>query len=181
MIYIATILLIAIILFTIPFVFLCIQSIYINLRTKVPWAKTPEKNLKIILKEIAKLKIPKNSLIYDLGCGDGRLLFLAEKYGYRAIGFELSLYPYLKCIIKKYFSKSKIKIQRKNFYNINLCKADVIFVFLVGPVMKKVEKKLKNELKQNTLVISYGFQFSGPKETKIINTKPSKTYIYYFK
>lgn len=90
-------------------------SIYTNLTTGVPWAKTPKENIFKIFKEI---KLPKNSLVYDLGCGSGRVLFIAEKLGYRVVGYELSLYPFLKVWLKKKIFKSEIVIERKIFFKL---------------------------------------------------------------
>lgn len=94
------------------FIFFALWSIYTLLTTKVPWVKTPKKNIDIILDEI---NLPKNSIVYDLGCGDGRFLFRAEKQGHQVAGYELSLYPYLKCLARKKNSGSKAEIKKKIF------------------------------------------------------------------
>jgi SAM-dependent methyltransferase len=156
-------------------IFFSLWSIYTIIKTKVPWAKTPRENLNKIFSEI---NLPKNSLIYDLGCGDGRTLFLAEKMGYRAVGYELSLYPFLKGALKKIIAKSEIKIKRRNFFKDNLKKADLVFIFLVSAVMEKLGRKLKKELKPGTIVMSYGFKIPDWNADKILDTKPSKTYFY---
>lgn len=153
-------------------------SIYTILTTRVPWAKISEDNVYKIFKE---LNLPKGSLVYDLGCGDGRVLFAAEKMGYRILGYELSLYPYLKARLKKYFSQSAADFKRRDFFKADLSQADAIFIFLVSTVMEKVGKKLKTELKHGALVISYGFNIPGWKIEKTINTKPSLTYVYKVK
>lgn len=155
--------------------FFLLGSLHTILKTKVPWAKTPRSNFTEIFLNI---NIPKKSLIYDLGCGDGGFLFFAEKNGYKAIGYELSVYPFLKCLIKKIFSRSAIKIKRKNFFKENLKDADLIFVFLVDKVMEKLGNKLLEDLKPGTTVISYGFKIPGWEIEKTLNTVPSKTYFY---
>jgi len=174
LVLLASLLAITIIVFTTS-LFIAGWTIYTLVKTKVPFAKTPEENISKIFKEI---KLPPNSLIYDLGCGDGRILFYAEKLGYRAVGYELSLYPYLKCWLKKILKKSSIRIINKNFYQANFSDADAIFLFLVAGVMGKIGKKLKNDLKPGTKIISYGFTLPGWPITKILDTSPSKTYFY---
>ncbi len=169
------VLLTLIIIFFLISLFIALWTIFALVKTKVPFAKTPEVSLSKIFKEI---KLPPNSLIYDLGCGDGRILFYAEKLGYRAVGYELSLYPYLKCLLKKISKKSSIKIINKNFYQADFSDADAVFLFLVTGVMEKVGKKLKNDLKPDTKIISYGFTLPGWPITKILDTSPSKTYFY---
>ncbi len=150
-------------------------SFFYLARTRVAYVKTPVANIKRILTEI---NLPKDSLIYDLGCGDGEVLFEAEKSGYQAVGYELSFYPYLKCLLRKIIRHSSIRVYRKNFFQEDLSGASAIFIFLVDRVMAKTGKKLRRELKPNTKVISYGFELPGWRVIKILDTSPSKTYIY---
>jgi hypothetical protein len=155
--------------------FFVLCSIFYLAKTRVAYVKTPAGNIDRILAEI---NLPKDSLIYDLGCGDGTVLFAAEKSGYQAIGYELSFYPYLKCLLRKIVKHSSIKIYRKNFFQEDLSKANAIFVFLVDKVMAKTGEKLLSELKPRTMVVSYGFAIPRWEVVKTINTSPSKTYIY---
>ncbi|MBU0743753.1 MAG: hypothetical protein KKE11_00050 [Gammaproteobacteria bacterium] len=160
---------------TLFFLFFWLWSVITLFRTRVPFAKTPKKNIEIILQ---RLNLPKDSVFYDLGCGDGRALFVGEKYGLRPIGYELSLYPYLKCKIKKFFKGSNIVVRRKDFFKEDLSEAKVVYIFLVGGVLGKLSKKLSKELKPGTIVVSYGFGLPGWQGVDILNTSPSKIYIY---
>jgi SAM-dependent methyltransferase len=164
-----------IVIATLAVVFFGINMIYVNLKTLVPWVKTPLKNLQIVLDEI---NLPVGSLIYDLGCGDGRFLFMAEKKGLKAVGYELALYPYLKARFNKFLQASQIKIKRQDFLRQDLNAADAIFVFLNALVMGKIGLKLKKNLKPGIIVISYGIAIPEWKPVKILETKPSRTYIY---
>lgn len=162
-------------IFTLFFLFFSAWAIFSIIKTGVPFAKTPNNNINIIFSE---LNLPTGAKIYDLGCGDGEVLFTAEKLGLVATGYELAIYPYLKSRLKKYLINSQVKIFRKNFFLEKINDADTVFVFLVNTVMKKTGDKLKKELKPNTVVVSYGFELPEWKIEKIIETKPSKTYIY---
>lgn len=157
------------------FLFFAAYSIYTNLTTGVPWAKVPRANVYRIFKELG---LPADSLVYDLGAGDGRVLFAAESFGWRAVGFELSLYPYVKACLKKIFCRSRIVIKRRDFFKENLSQADAVFIFLAGKTIARVGEKLKLELKKGALIISYGFALPGRQIEKIISTKPSLTYVY---
>jgi len=167
-----------IIIFSLTVLFFCLQAIITIARTKVPFARTPDENIEKIFTELKKQNILSGFLFYDLGCGDGRILFEAEKRGYKSTGYELSLYQYLRGRARKKFSESKVKIIRKDFMGQDLSGADVIFTFLVGKVMSRVGKKLKNNLKKGVIVISYDFKIPDWQIDKILETKPSLTYIY---
>lgn len=157
------------------FIFFAACSIYTNLTTGIPWAKIPKENIDKIFKEI---DLPKNSLIYDLGCGDGRVILAAEKFGFRARGLELSLYPYLKAWLKILIGRSRAEVKRQDFYKENLSQADAVFIFLTGQALIRLERKLKYELKPSATIISYGFVLPGWQSHKTIFTKPSLTYVY---
>ncbi len=147
---------------------------------KVPFAPTPKKNLKIIINE---LNLKPGEVFYDLGCGDGRFLIAATKRGAKAIGFEISLWAYLRGKINILLNKSKAKIFFSNFYRANISDADAVFCFLIDTVMPKVEAKLKKELKPGARIACYGFKLPTWPPVKIIDLKPldkraSNIYLY---
>ena len=139
--------------------------------TRVPYAPTPHQAIQKIIDE---LNIQPGQVVYDLGCGDGRFLFAAEKKGARAIGFEISPFPYLRARLKKAVTGSRAKIHYKNFYAAHLFDANVVFCFLVDTVMPRLEKKLQAELQPGTRVVSYGFHFPNWKMHKVILPEPEK-------
>jgi len=146
----------------------------------VPFASTPERNIE---KALNLLELKPGDTLYDLGCGDGRALLAAERRGAKAIGYEISPWPYLKAQYNLFKAKSKAKIFLKNFYQVNISDADAVFCFLLNRVMDRVEKKLSSELKPGTKVVSYGFPFTTRKPSSTIDTNPenpnaSKIYLY---
>lgn len=151
------------------------NMIYTNIKTKTPYTRIPLFNLEKILAEI---NLPINSLVCDLGCGDGRFLFLAEKKGLKAVGYELAFYPYVKAWLNKFFRQSQVKIEHQDFFKQDLKKFDAIFIFLTKSIMEKIGEKLKPNLTAGTMIVSYGFTIPGWQIKKILETKPSETYIY---
>jgi len=123
-----------------------------------PWVPTRKRDLKRIC-EFAEIK--SREKFYDLGCGDGRLIFyIAKKYQTKSCGIELALPFYLYCQIKKWFSRnSSIQFKFKNLYNENLSDADVVFFFAASSekITEKLQNKLKSELKPEARIISYTF------------------------
>ena len=103
---------------------------------------------------------------------------MAEKKGFRAVGYELARYPYLKTLIYKFLKSSKIKIENKDFFKTDLSDAKAIFIFLTASVMEKIGLKLKDNLRPGTSVVSYGFAIPSWPILKILDTSPSKTYLY---
>lgn len=161
-------------------IIIIILSIIAIIAVGVPFAPTPDKNVKLI---IDKLQLQTGKKLYDLGCGDGRFLIAAAKFGAIATGFEISPLTYLRARLNLLLNYSRAKVKLKNFYYVQVDDADYVICFLVDRVMAKVEKKLAAELKTGAKVVSYGFPFPTWKPAEIINPNPqrigsSKIYFY---
>lgn len=129
-----------------------------------PFVPTPMKAVEKMLK-IGKLK--KGDKVYDIGCGDGRVVYMAaKKYGADATGFELSPFIYMLARIRHLFWRSKAKVKFANFKSKDLSDADVIFCYLLPDTLTKLEPKLSRELKPGARVISYAFPMAPWQEVK---------------
>ena len=124
-----------------------------------PWVPTPKDRVRKML-ELAKIK--PGEKLYDLGCGDGRLVHLAsKKYQSQAIGLELSPVIYVAAKLLQpwhFLFGSRAKIKFRNMFNVDLKNADVIVCYLMPHAMQRMNKKFKKELKKGTRVISYAFE-----------------------
>lgn len=97
--------------------------------------------------------------VYDLGCGDARVLIAIKRArpGIRAIGYERGWWPWL---LAKYRSRGTgVVIRYGDFTRADLRDADVVFCFLIASVMAKVEAMLRRQLRPGATVYSYGFAF----------------------
>lgn len=140
------------------FLILILIPTLIALITGAPWVPTPKERVRKML-QLAKLK--KGQTVMDLGCGDGRLVHIASaEFGAKGIGLEFSplIYAMAKMVQPFYWLKgSRAKIKFRNFFNVDLSKADVIVFYLMPHAMRRVRKKCEQELKKGARVISYAF------------------------
>jgi SAM-dependent methyltransferase len=103
-------------------------------------------------------QIKKGDMVYDLGSGDGRLLFLAADMGANTTGYELN--PILAFYTKLLsFKRKNITVYCKNFWTADIHDADVIFVYLLPWHMERLAQKLKRETKKGTRIVSNSFIF----------------------
>ena len=128
-----------------------------SLFTDVPFVPTPERTIREML-TLAKLK-PGETLV-DLGSGDGRIVVIgAKNYAAHAIGVEknflLAFFSRLH-IAMKGVSRSA-RIIRNDIFSIPLSQADVVTLYLLPAVNKKLEHKLKTELRKGSRVVSRSF------------------------
>ena len=117
--------------------------------------------------------------IYDLGAGDGRLLFLAAQKGAMAVGLEINPFLVLLTWLKKTLSphRNHIQVRWQNFWKTNLSDADAVFIYLLPWKMDKLAQKLAKELEPDALIVSNSFIF--PK-WKILQ-EDSQNHVYVFR
>ena len=119
--------------------------------------------------------------VVDLGCGDGRILIRAEKeFHAKAEGYEISRFVWFFAQINRFLHRSKIQLHRKDFFQANLCKADVVFCYLLPSVMQQLSPKFRKELKKGCRVISASFKIPDfkPSKTSHIKTRGGKIFLY---
>jgi len=141
-----------------------------------PWIPT---SFKMAHKMLDLADIQPDELVYDLGCGDGRIAVIAaRKYQARVVGIELNPLLWLWCqlVITILGLRSRIKLVLGNFYNQDLSGADVVVCYLLPNTNKKLEHKLLSELRSGTRVISNTFLFYQTRLAK----RDGKALLYIF-
>lgn len=130
---------------------------------------------KQILGMIKLAQIKQGDIAYDLGSGSGSVLFEAAKYGADARGIEISplLVWFTRCKAK-WQNVSNILVVRKDFRETPLSDADIVFLYLWPKTNARLCKKLKEELKPGTRIISNSFVIEG----LIPETKEGDIYRY---
>jgi SAM-dependent methyltransferase len=154
------------------------SSLIYSFITRVPYLPSRKKNIKLMLDLITNDNL--SPIVFDLGCGDGKILFQIEKErSIAGIGYEISPLPYLLAVFKKLIFRYKSKIIRQDLFKADLSKADYIFVYLTPRITKKLATKIALECKTGTVVISNTFTIPN---LNLINTIPginkSKIYVY---
>ncbi len=127
----------------------------------VPWVPTPQSIIIDILKT-AGLK--RGEVLYDLGCGDGRVVIVAVKhFGAKAVGVEIDEQLAMRAVenIKKEGIEEKAEIIVEDMFNVNVSKADVVYMYLLTRVNEMLKKKLERELKEGSRVITLDFSIPG--------------------
>lgn len=162
-------------------IFIILLTFFYSVIRAIGWVPTRGHDIDRFLKNA---NIQTGDKMYDLGCGDGRLVFAGAKAGAKATGFEVSFVPYIIAKVGYLFQSSKknINIKFKDFWWHNLQDADLVYFFLIPRIYKKLKKKLETELKPGTRVIAYVWPIEGWTPDKV--DKPDKQnamYIYTIK
>jgi ubiquinone/menaquinone biosynthesis C-methylase UbiE len=130
--------------------------------------------------ELAGLK--KNEMVYDLGCGDGRILITAaQKFGARATGVELDtdLFKKTSARIQELKLQDRIKLINGNLLDVDLSPADVVTLYLLTDGNVKLRPNLERYLKPGSRVVSHDFQVMGWVPNRVEKFESSRTHTLY--
>jgi hypothetical protein len=130
-----------------------------------PWAPWWRTNKQVARAMCRLAKVNKTDIIYDLGCGDGTALSIAAReFGAKGVGIEIDPVRYFFSKIRFNINglNKKIKIIKSNFYNVNISKASVVFVYLVPRALDRLKPKLLKELRKGTLLVSFRYKANLP-------------------
>ena len=99
--------------------------------------------------------------IVDLGSGDGRIVAEFAKRGASVTGIEINpiLVWWSQIKISRLGLSNHAKIRMRSFWGVNFGQYDVIIVFGITHIMKKLEDKIRKEAKPGTLIISNVFDY----------------------
>ncbi len=128
----------------------------------VPFVPTPQDVLRLML-DVANPQ-PEERL-YDLGCGDGRILRRAvREYGCIGVGYEID--PSLASYAASKARREGLKPERqrvvcRDLSQANLGRADVVTLYLTPEALLGLRRALEAQLRPEARVISHDYRIRG--------------------
>lgn len=123
-----------------------------------PYVPSGRKTIERML-DLALLKVGERML--DIGSGDGRIVIAAARRGIIAHGVELN--PWLvwwsRLQAKMFGFSGKAAFTCGNLWSFDTSGFDVITVYGLSPIMRRLGEKLSRELQPGARVVSHGFRF----------------------
>lgn len=126
-----------------------------------PSVGAPERAVDKML-DMAKLQ--PGETLYDLGCGDGRILVAAaRRYKIKAVGIEISRSEAEKAAenVRKNKLQNRVTIVHGNFMHTDLSGANVVTLYLATAANDTVRPNLERYLRPSTRVVSYDYPIPG--------------------
>jgi SAM-dependent methyltransferase len=141
----------------------------------VPYVPTTEQAVQAMLK-LADVK--KTDVVYDLGCGDGRIVIAAaNKYGARAVGIDINPVRIneAKENARKAGVEKLVRFEENDLFQADIHEASVVTLFLLSDVNLKLRPRLLRELKPGSRIISNTFDMGDwkPEKTVTVDDSPS--------
>lgn len=138
----------------------------------VPYVPTPQP---VVDKMLEIAKVTKKDVIYDLGCGDGRIVNTAAKrYGARGVGIDLNPQRIAEANSNAASAgvQDRVKFMTGDLYQADFSNATVVTLYLLSSVNEKLRPQLWRQLKVGTRVVSHAFDMGSawpPERMEIVN------------
>ena len=138
----------------------------------VPYVPTPYSVVKAMLK---LANVGPDDIVFDLGCGDGRILITAVKEFNvkKAIGVEID--PGRVKLARSRIHEEKledyIEIIQGDLFEVDVSNATVVTLFLLTSANEQLRPKLEKELKDGARVVSHEFRIPGWTPIKVIDVR----------
>jgi Cyclopropane fatty acid synthase and related methyltransferases len=136
----------------------------------IGFVPTPMAAVKRML-ELAEIQ--PGDLVYDLGCGDGRIVVAAAvRHGVKAVGVEINPERVAESRERARAAgvESLVEIRQADIFDLNLDQADVVFLYLTPRLNERLMPQLRR-LKRGARIISYEFDMGAAQPVEVVREK----------
>ncbi len=130
--------------------------------------------------ELAQVR--SSDIVYDLGCGDGRIVIAAAKsYGARGVGIDIDPVRIREARknARQAGVESRIEFREQDLFRANFREATVVTLFLLPSINQRLFPQLQ-ALKPGTRIVSNTFEIGDWKPVREIAVKDDPDDDYYF-
>jgi SAM-dependent methyltransferase len=140
----------------------------------------------VIDKMLRMASIHRTDLVYDLGCGDGRMVVAAaRRFGCRAVGYDINpqrIQESLENVRKGHVGRF-VQIEQEDIFTLDLGEADVLLLYLLPGMQKKLIPQLEG-MKRGARIVTHDYDIEGIMPDKSIDISSledgAKHYVYLY-
>jgi uncharacterized protein (TIGR03000 family) len=152
-----------------------------DVSSRIIFVPTPEKLVERML-EMAAVK--KDDVVYDLGCGDGRIVILAaKKYGCRGVGIDIDPVRVKEALaaVKKAGVENLVEIRQGDALKVeDLGKATVVTLYMLPEFQDKLRPILLETLKPGSRVVAHDYELGDWAPLQRVEVRgPTRNHILY--
>jgi SAM-dependent methyltransferase len=138
-----------------------------------------------VVDEMLKLAhVLPGDLLYDLGCGDGRIVITAaQRYGARAVGFDIDPERVAEAQdnVRNAGVGELVRIEQRDIFTLDLAQANIVTLYLLPELNVRLMPQLERML-PGSRVISHDFDIAGvePLQTIALRADGTDHTVYVF-
>jgi SAM-dependent methyltransferase len=140
----------------------------------------------VVDKMLELTKLTEHDVLYDLGCGDGRIVIAAaKKSGCQAVGYEIDERKVRQSQenVKQHQLEHLVRIEQQDIFNLDLRQASVITLFLLPEMNEQLLPQLE-QMKAGSRIVCHEFPIAGIQHDQKLTLKsttdgvPRDIYLY---
>jgi cyclopropane fatty-acyl-phospholipid synthase-like methyltransferase len=148
---------------------------------RIIYVPTPQP---VVEKMLDMAKVTGKDQVFDLGCGDGRVVATAaKKYGAHGVGVDIdpARIKDSQETLRKFGVEKLVEIRRGDALKVkDLDKATVVMLYMLPEFMAKLEPIAKKRLKPGTRIVAHDFPFPNWKADETVNFRgPDREHTLY--
>ena len=154
------------------------QSGAAPLRKDVPYVPTMEST---VLEMLRLARVGPKDVVYDLGCGDGRIVITAaQKYGARGVGIDIDPARIAESRENARAAgvEDRVRFEVGDLFQADIAEATVVTLYLLPDVNRRLMPKLLAELKPGTRVVSHAFDMGDWKPEQVSTAAEGTVYLW---
>jgi cyclopropane fatty-acyl-phospholipid synthase-like methyltransferase len=150
-----------------------------------PYIATPED---VVDRMLTLAEVTRQDVVYDLGCGDGRIpIAAAKKYGARGVGVDIDpkLVAQARANAKAEGVEALVEFRVENAMTTDVSSATVVTLFLLSSSNEKLKPMLTRQLKPGARVVSHAFsmgrEWPADKVDQFVSARGDEVTLYLWR
>ena len=125
-------------------------------------------------------KVGKNDVVYDLGCGDGRIVVAAARLGARSVGIDIDPIRIREAAenIRVAGVGDRAKLIEGDLFATDISEATVVTLYLLSRLNLKLRPNRLKELRPGTRIVSHAFDMDDWKPQRSESVGSSTIYLW---
>jgi SAM-dependent methyltransferase len=146
----------------------------------VQYVPTPHN---VVAEMLRLTKVTKHDVVYDLGCGDGRLVITAAKrFGARGLGIDIDPQRIResRANARKAGVMDRVQFRQQDLFEADIREATVVTLYLLPKLNVQLRPKLLRDLRPGTRVVSHDFDMAEWQPDQTVRVKgPAREHQVY--
>lgn len=146
-------------------------------RPEVPYVPTPPE---VVAKMLRMAAVGPDDVLFDLGCGDGRIVITAAKeLGCRGVGIDIDINRIKdsRANASEAGVSERVEFLHMDLFDADIRPATVVTLYLLSSVNRRLRPKLFQDLKPGTRVVSHDFSMGEWEPEEVLDIKDKVEYV----